>query len=275
LDADTALEICLGGERAVGCFDGATLAEQWRTDLEYRVWDLRSGETDGDGFPELLVGADLQYVYALDGETGALEWQSPDITTSGSWAPVNRLELANLLGDAASEVVAGSFDGSERLITTHSGDTGLVLSGPDPLAYTAMVALPGSGPPETLLVAKQGGTIVAYDPMTGTEGAPVATFPSTVFSFGIADFNRDGVSDVAAVSGNHVRVHDGSNGLPLWVSPYLDIESYPSVALLVGDLDRDSVADILVATYFGIVKFEAPLLAIFADGFESGDTSNW
>ncbi len=275
LDADTALEICLGGERTVGCFDGATFAEQWRTDLEYRVWDLRSGELDGDALPELLVGADAQFVYAFDGESGALKWQSPDITTPGNWTLVNRLELANLVGDASSEVVSGSLDGSEHLITTHLGNTGLVLSGPYSLAFTAMTALPGTGPPEMLLVAKEGGTVVAYDPMTGTEGAAVATFPSTVYSFGIVDFNRDGVSDVAAVSGNHVRVHDGSSGLPLWVSPYLDIETYPRVALLVGDLDRDSVAEILVTTVSGIVKFEAPLLAIFADGFESGDTSNW
>lgn len=275
LDADPALEICLGGERTVGCFDGATFAEQWRMDLEYQVWDLRSGEIDGDALPEVVVGADAQFVYALEGESGALEWQSPDLTPQGYWSPVNRLELANLLGDAAREVVSGSLDGSEHLITTHLGDSGLVLSGPNPLAFTAMTALPGTGPPEILLVAKEGGTIVPYDPITGTEGAAVATFPSTVYSFGLADFNRDGVADIAAVSGDHVRVHDGSSGLPLWVSPFLDIAAYPSVALLVGDLDHDSVAEILVATYFGIVKFEAPLLAIFADGFESGDTSNW
>lgn len=275
LDADTALEFCLGGERTVGCFDGATLAEQWRMDLEYQVWGLRSGETDGDSFPELLVGTDLQYVYAFAGESGALEWQSPDIAKPENWAPVNRLELANLVGDTANEVVSGSLEWGDDLITAHLGDSGLVLSGPYPLASTAMAALPGTGPPEVLLVAKEGGTIVAYDLITGTEGAAVATFPSTVYSFGIADFNRDGVYDVAALTENHVRVHDGSSGLPLWVSPHLEIAPYPSVALLVGDLDRDSVAEILVGTYYGIVKFEAPLFVIFTDGFESGDTSGW
>jgi hypothetical protein len=32
---------------------------------------------------------------------------------------------------------------------------------------------------------------------------------------------------------------------------------------------------VLVATEFGLAMFEAPLLTLFADGFESGDTTHW
>ncbi len=275
LDADAALEICLGGEHSVGCFDGATFAEQWRTEIGDRVWDLRSAELDGDLVPELLVGSDASYVYSFDAGNGALEWQSPDITQQGNWAIINRLELADLAGDTALEVVAGSSDGSVNQITTHFGDTGLVLSGPYSLAFTATAVLPGSGPPELMFLAKNDGSIVAFDPITGTEGPEIASFPSTVYSFAFADFNRDGTYDVAAVLENQVRIHDVSSGLPLWVSPFLEISTFPKVPLLVGDLDHDSVPEILVSTYYGIVKFEAPLFVIFTDGFESGDTSNW
>ena len=138
-----------------------------------------------------------------------------------------------------------------------------------------MRAIPGSGPPDVLLVGDENGALSPYDPVTGLEGAPVATFPSAVFSFAAADFNRDGIADYAAATQNHVRIHDGQTGLALWVSPYLVLDPDAGESLLAGDFDGDSVTDILVATTSGIVRFEAPLLVLFADGFESGDTSNW
>jgi hypothetical protein len=45
--------------------------------------------------------------------------------------------------------------------------------------------------------------------------------------------------------------------------------------LLAGDFDGNRVPEILIATQDGIAHFEAPLWVLFADGFGSGDTSNW
>ncbi len=274
LDGDAALEICLGGDIRIGCFDGATFAAQWSLTLPEHVWALRSGEIDGDSFPELLVGTDGHYVYAFDSESGWLQWRTPALGPSWS-AAANRIEVADVAGDSQRELIAGSAAWGDGQITTYSGTSGLILAGPQVHPFTSMRAIPGSGPPDVLLVGDENGALSPYDPVTGLEGAPVATFPSAVFSFAAADFNRDGIADYAAATQNHVRIHDGQTGLALWVSPYLMLDPEAGDSLLAGDFDGDSVAEILVATDNGIVKFEAPLLALFADGFESGDTSNW
>ncbi len=274
LDGDAALEICLGGDVRIECYDGATFATQWGLTLPEHIWALHSGEVDGDPLPELLVGTDLHYVYAFDGESGWLQWRTPSLGQSWSGA-ANRLALADVEGDSQREVIAGSANWGDQQITTHFGASGLLSAGPHVLPFSAMQTLPGTGPPEVLLVASADGAIVPYDPVSGLEGSPIVTFPSTVFSFGLADFNRDGVSDFAAATEGHVRVHDGESGLPLWVSPYLVLDPDAGGSLLVGDFDGDSLAEILVATPSGIVKFEAPLVAVFVDGFESGDTSHW
>ncbi len=272
LDNDAQLEICLSGNAVVGCLDGATFAEQWRVGLPDSISALRGAEIDGDPFPELLVGAYESHVYALEGESGWLAWRTPDM---GQSAGVKQIELANLEGDSFPEVVSGSAAWGGDWITSFSGDSGLVSAGPWVAPFTSMLSLPGSGLPELMLIAKDDGTIVTFDPLTGSEGAQVASFPEPVKSFRLADMNRDGVLDLVAALEHHIWVLDGQNGLPLWVSPYLVLAYNATESLLVGDLDNNSVAEILVSTQYGLVKFGAPMDALFADGFESGDTSNW
>lgn len=274
LDGDAALEICLGGDHRIGCFDGATFATQWSLTLQEYIRALHVGEIDGDPLPELLVGTDFHYVYAFDGESGWLQWRTPGLGPPAS-IPANRIALADVEGDSQRELIAGSANWGDDQITTHSGASGLLSAGPYAHPFNALQALPGSGPPEILLLANDDGEIVPYDPVTGLAGAAVASFPSAVYAFALADFNRDGIVDFAAATEGHIRVHDGQTGLALWVSPYLVLDADAGESLLAGDFDGDSVADILVATMSGIVRFEAPLLALFADGFESGDTSHW
>ncbi len=274
LDGDAALEICLGGDHRIGCFDGATFATQWSLTLQEYIRALHVGEIDGDPLPELLVGTDFHYVYDFDGESGWLHWRTPGLGPPANF-PANRIALANVEGDSQRELIAGSANWGDEVITSHFGSSGLLVAGPHAIPFNALKALPGTGPPEILLLANEDGAIVPYDPVTGLAGPPVATFPSAVYAFALADFNRDGISDFAAATEGHIRVHDGQTGLALWVSPYLVLDPDAGESLLAGDFDGDSVTDILVATTSGIVRFEAPLLVLFADGFESGDTSNW
>ena len=45
--------------------------------------------------------------------------------------------------------------------------------------------------------------------------------------------------------------------------------------LRLGDFDRNTVPEIIVNFDIGVAVFEGPLFPVFADGFESGDTSAW
>ena len=70
-------------------------------------------------------------------------------------------------------------------------------------------------------------------------------------------------------------MHGGAEGSQIWSSGYLSRFAGGETGLRVGDFDGNSVPEILVSLDIGIAVFEGPLFPLFADGFESGDTSGW
>lgn len=273
LDVDAALEICLAGESTLACFDGATFAEQWRVTLPSAAKSLQIAEIDGDLYPEVLVGTKDYFVFAFDGETGWLKWRTPNLSLWGSGFDL--LRIVDLDGGFPLEVVAAASGSNDGQLTTFASDTGLTSAGPWSLPLNSLMPAAREDSPTLLLAGNNAGQVYPVDPLTGVAGAQIASFSSPVESFGLADFNRDGTLDVAALHRNRFEVHDGATGLPLWESPYLGNLFDSHDRFLVGDLDGDSIAEILVATRSGLALFESPLFAVFTDGFESGDTSNW
>lgn len=276
LDEDAPLEFCRFGGPAMGCLDGRTLATQWTLLYPSFITAARAGTVYEDFRTDLLIAIFERSVQAVIGETGAPRWGSPVIDGSGI---INQLEFADFTGDALPEVVAGSMNwGDYSGLATLDAASGQLVAGFWHLPVFSTVVAPGPGSSSVLLAGLSNGAVVPVDPLTGLQGPSVTMLPYAAMAMGIADFNRDGVADLAAVTGLHVQVQDGKTGLPLWISPFLRLaENFilPRLPLLVGDLDGDSVPEILVATLDGIVHFEGPLLLVFADGFESGNTSNW
>ena len=276
LDLDSPLEICQFGFNQLGCFDGATLLTQWWMLRSEVITAVRAGAVSGQPTANILIASSEPAVHAVYGESGLPIWDSPVLDVSGF--VINEIGFADLTGDAVPDVVAGSMNTGVSGIAPLNGADGQLMAGPWHLPMRSMIVASGSGPPPTLLAGLASGEVAPLDPLTGLLGPPLVAFPFAPMSIGLADFNRDGVADLAAVVGTHVQVKDGQTGLPLWTSPYLRLAEnllLPRLPLLVGDLDHNRVPEILVATLDGIVKFEAPLFSVFADGFESGDTSNW
>lgn len=280
LDADAAFELCVVGGTydfgSAGCYDGESFAEEWRLDLPRAATTLAFGELDEDPIPEILVGADGGYVYAFEGETGWLKWRTPD--PQGPQNGFNRVLVTDLNGDELPEVIAGfgyqaSYDGE---LTTFAAVDGARLAGPWTEPLTSMALRPlVPGPGNQLLLGNTDGSIVPIDPLTGNTGPPLALFPERVEAFAVGDFNRDGVADIAAAGGGHLRVHDGAGGAIVWTSPFLGDWAGQEEALLVGDFDGDSIPELVVGTGVGATVFESPLFVLLSDGFESGDTSAW
>ncbi len=273
LDADPQLELCLAGDFWLGCYDGANFAEQWQVSLPNRVYTMRIGELDGDPSPELAAGTDEALVYAFEAESGWLKWRTPE--PQFSFPPIDRIRLLDLSGDTRQEVVASAARGTDTSLTTFDGGSGLVAAGPWSTDVLSLNVLPASVVPEPLLVGRSDGGLASFDPLTGGVGATIASFPQGIAAFGFADFNRDGTLDIAALLENHFEIQDGETGVTLFTSPYLGYLVGAAESFLVGDFDGNTVPEILVATGAGLALFEAPLFAIFTDGFESGDTSNW
>jgi len=89
----------------------------------------------------------------------------------------------------------------------------------------------------------------------GSFAAPV-TYPTAVFTSGIltADFNQDGIPDIAAMSQNDGTDGDVSvflgNGDGSFSGPvHNNLGNFP-VSIALGDFDRDGILDIVTADYF-------------------------
>jgi hypothetical protein len=273
LDSDPQLELCLAGDRWLGCYDGADLTEQWLVALADDAYTVQRGELDGDPYPELAVGTETNFVYAFEGETGWLKWRTPSPPLS--YPPLDRIRLLDLTGDARQEVVASAARGGGTALTTFDGDSGLLVAGPWSTDVLSLHVLPAAAARESLLVGQNAGGVVEYDPLTGNVGTMLAVFQQGIANFGLADFNRDGTLDIASLLEDHFEVQDGETGATLYVSPYLGYLVGASEAFQVGDFDGNGVPEILTPTGAGLALFQGPLFALFADGFESGDTSNW
>jgi hypothetical protein len=272
-DADPELEVCFISGDGVGCYDGADFAEQWWVLLPNPGQTLRLGELDGDPFPEVAVGTDEAFVYALEGESGWLNWRTPPVVPAypGNYV----LRFLDVLGDARPEVLASSANGPDTPIRTFDATSGLLATAPWSTDHRSMNPAPAGSPPQELLVGRSNGDIAPFDPVTGATGASIAQFSDPVLAFGFADFNRDGTLDIAALLEDHFVVHNGETGLTLYVSPYIGEVASWADSFQVGDFDGNGVPEIVIATRVGVALFEAPLIVLFADGFESGDTSNW
>ena len=271
-DADLALEMCFISGDGAGCYDGADFAEQWWVQLQHPGQTLRIGELDGGLYPEVAVGTDESFVYLLEGESGWLKWRTPPVEPS--YPGIYALRFLDVLGDARPEVLASSANGPDTPIRAFDATSGLLATAPSSTDHRSMNPAPAGSPPE-LLVGRSNGDIVPFDPVTGATGTSIAAFPEPVLAFGFADFDRDGTLDVAALLEDHFEVNDGKTGATLYVSPFLGGIANWADSFQVGDFDGDSVAEILIATGVGVALFEAPLFAVFIDGFESGGTGNW
>lgn len=280
LDDDPASEICFSyaedGGGTIRCEDAWTHEEHWTVHLGESPSTLVAADLDRDGTLELVVGTHLPALYALEGVTGWLRWRTPILWQVESTFSVVRYGNVDL--DADLELVAGGVvDGpySEQVVV-FDALSGALEWGPhagQTLAFD-VAQLDGAGR-EELVIGSVGGEVQVLDPVSGGVSQPLADYGAPIESLRIADFDRDGAPDLALCVGGHLIVRGGAQASDLYVSPYLHSRAGYSDSLAIADLDGNTVPEILVGTYQGLAVFEVPMSLVFADGFESGDTSAW
>jgi hypothetical protein len=278
LDNDDPLELCIGStyyssEASIACLDGVSLQVEWSAGIPGYPNAMLVAEIDSGGFPEILATDNSGHVRALEGESGWLKWQSPDYP--GGWS-FGDLQVIDHDSDGEVEVMGGATTYYGSRLQTFSADSGALLAPALDLGFTAMSPRAAEPyPPTDLFVALQNDTIRSVHPVTGTLGPVVATFPEQVESFVILDLTRDGVEDVVGLtSQGFVHLFDGAVHGITWTSPYVGFEQ-AGERLLGGDLDGNSVPEVIVATLYGLILVQGPLFELFLDGFESGDTAAW
>ncbi len=135
VDLDGQVEVIGGQDREhtgapgvyVRVFDGSSGAHEWRTvNLTYwgGVYDIDTGDFDGDGHPEILFSVTDDHARVYDGVTQSQEWESAFSNTSGvaGFDVDQDGDTEILIGTANGQVYA--FDGG-----THAQEWSESLSG--------------------------------------------------------------------------------------------------------------------------------------------------
>ncbi|MDH3402680.1 MAG: hypothetical protein OES32_02950 [Acidobacteriota bacterium] len=282
-DADPQLEICMTTGVTysgwIACFDGLTHAEEWSFSIPSGLsfGSLLAADVDGGGDLELVAGTIKEhtgapgvFVYALDPETGLLFWRSPDL--GNSWYQLTMLEVGDVDGDLDPEVVVAS-DGD--WVAVLDGATGAIELAPSahPVNSLKLADVDGLGDLE-IVIGTDDGMLATIDPSTGAATVVGGPLPGPVEGIERGIFRGEEL---------YVLSSDGTLGF----YPALDAQPVASIflgtgtgrhdSLLVGDF-RGNGDRVLAGNSVGVAEVATsavPGTPIFADGFESGDTSAW
>jgi hypothetical protein len=292
-------EIDMGGHLYV--LDGATGT------LHYRVEDevVRSvtpaiGDVDGDGEPEIIatrkIAGQLESgpILAIDGRTGAIEWEGPP-----GWTVQygGALSLADLDADGDVEIIGGSsvadhtgalvamgaasqsYSASTAADLDDDGDLEIVLPdrayhhdglllwqapGLDPAGYPQVANLDGDDDPEILVTGANGLSLLEHDggvlyqdlrPTGVAAGGNNWRRPATVH-----DFDGDGAAEYAMSSQVYYSVFEADASV-VWSADVLDGSGVAAGTAF--DFLGDGNAEAMYADEYELFVFDAtgaPLL---------------
>ncbi|MCA9712299.1 MAG: VCBS repeat-containing protein, partial [Myxococcales bacterium] len=207
--------------------------------------DDADGSIDLCDVPDVVVnafanyGAWDAYLFALDGETGTVHWQSEQMVDGGVTAA-----LGDIDGDGLPELVAVQYQTHNLIAFEHDGS--LKWTGANWPGYNfgaiALADLDNDGDVEivagNLIADHNGAAILTLGDVAGSSGFGNAS--------AVADLDGDGDQEV--VLGRSAFHHDGTQ---LWSQGSLAV-GYPQVA----NLDADPQPEVLLETANGITVLE-------------------
>ena len=261
------------------------LWEYQAADAVLSVRDL--GDANGDGDHDVLaaIGDNGQQLVLLDGGTaspsGQVLWTYPAGATVAACGV-----LPDVTGDGVPEALAVLWTSDGSAIRCLNGASGALVWSSTAVADFGMMVdvledVTGDGTPEVVVGSFENAVIV----LSGLDGSLVWKTPVGTLNGGdvwtvraIDDLNGDGRQDVIAGSFDyHVYAMDGDDGAVLWA---FDTNNRVFSVYPVGDLNGDGRPEVVAGTQDTNDNVVVHVLAggnaaIFADGFESGDTLAW
>lgn len=212
--------------------------ERWRHAALETVWDVATGDLDGDGLYEIVAASQDKGVYALSG-TGVLLWRF------AARAGVYSVEAADLDGDGRAEVAAGSDDNHLYLL---AGD-GQLLWSQATESRVPWVSIAEHGVQDSLVMAGSwDGNLYGFDG-SGTLLFEVA-LGSGVQAMALGDLGATPGHEILVTTMSREVVALSRSGDRLW--------SQPGAAVVVRDRGGEGGTEVLLAGGEGTVRALAP-----------------
>lgn len=205
---------------------------------------LHISDLDGDGIPEIIASASLGqsginslwYIlrHAADGSFEQI-WRSHNYP-----APIVRLALADITGDAKEDVIIALADGTIRIYDGPTRQEIKSLKAAATLTAIAIADLDGDGKQE--IVTSDGTGVFVYSPESGGLKWSIPTGGGTSIAVGNVDTDA-ALEIVTTTNGGKGYVIDGVSKSIEWVY----VNSFGAQVAL-GDIDGDGMKEIVAAS---------------------------
>jgi len=248
----------------IHAIDGTDGSQLWTFYTGATNQDVTVGDFNGDVYPDVAVACFDDYVYAINGETGAQLWKK---LIGSMW--VNAVATGDVNGDDTDDVAF-----AHEYLTNYDNFFG-VLDGTDgafiwdsTVTYAVLAVLVDDIDDDGQLEAVFGGvssadqgTIYVRNALTGALEWEynLGYLHHVNGDITLHAYDIDSDTDLDLIVGNdvgtyHVYAFDGDNNTPMWISDTLD--GYPK-DIAFGEVTGDGNLNVIAVTYDRVQVLEA------------------